>query len=115
MASIRRLPSRLISFQDVATAHIKAATLPDASGQRFVICAGQVSSQQISDILRKDIPELTDRTPEGTPGKDGLGENAFDCSSEKAKKVLGMTFRSKEETFVELARQLLEIEKQSKV
>jgi len=100
--------------RDIATAHIKAATLPEAAGQRFVICAGKISSQEISDMLRKDIPELAERTPEGTPGKDTLGENAFDCSSAKAEKVLGLTFRSKEETFVELAKQLLEIEKQEK-
>jgi hypothetical protein len=65
-------------------------------------------------MLRKDIPELAERTPEGTPGKDSLKENAFDCSSAKAEKVLGMTFRSKEETFVELAKQLLGIEKGEK-
>jgi hypothetical protein len=66
-------------------------------------------------MLRKSIPNLADRTPEGTPGKDGLGGNAFDCSSDKAKNLLGLTFRSKEETFVELAKQLLQIEKQSEV
>lgn len=98
-------------MQDIATAHVKAATLPEASGQRFVICAGQISSQQISDMLRKDIPELLDRTPEGNPGTDSLGEGAFDCSSAKAKKLLGLSFRSKEETFVEFAKQLLIIEK----
>jgi hypothetical protein len=65
--------------------------------------------------LRKDIPELAERTPEGTPGKDGLRENAFDCSSAKAKRVLGLSFRSKEETFVELVKQLLGIEKGEKV
>jgi hypothetical protein len=64
--------------------------------------------------LRKNIPELTERTPQGTPGKNYLGENAFECSSAKAEKVLGLTFRSKEETFVELAKQLLEIEKEEK-
>lgn len=64
-------------------------------------------------MLRKDIPELADRTPKGFPGKDGLGENAFDCSSEKAKKVLKLGFRIRVETFVDLAKQLLEIEKES--
>jgi nucleoside-diphosphate-sugar epimerase len=102
-------------IQDIATAHISAITSPEASGQRFIICGGQISSQQISDILRKDISQLADRTPEGTPGKDGLGENAFICSSEKAKKFLELTFRSKEETFVDLAKQLLHIEGQEAI
>ncbi len=40
-----------------------------------------------------------------------LSPTAYTCSSAKAEKVLGLKFRSKEDTFVELARQLLEIEK----
>jgi len=62
-------------------------------------------------MLRKEIPALAERTPEGVPGGNKLDLNIYTCSSEKSKKVLGLTFRSKEETFVELARQLLEIEK----
>ena len=41
-----------------------------------------------------------------------MGENAFECSSQKVKEVLKLNFRSKEETFVDLANQLLDIEKQ---
>lgn len=41
-------------------------------------------------------------------------ESTYDCSSEKAKKVLGMEFRSLEETFVELGTQLLELEGKEK-
>lgn len=50
----------------------------------------------------------------GTPGGNPLPANAYDCSSEKAKSVLGVTFRSQEETFVDLGRQLLEIEGKEK-
>ena len=107
--------SSLTMNQEVAIAHVKAATVPEASGQRFVICAGQISSQQISDILRKNIPELEERTPEGIPGGNLLDKNAFTCSSAKAEKILSLTFRSKEDTFVELGKQLLEIEKTEKL
>ncbi|TGO57759.1 hypothetical protein BCON_0062g00290 [Botryotinia convoluta] len=107
----------LHAFTDVrglAEAHALAATLPEASGQRFIVCKGQISSQNISDILRKNIPELEERTPKGVPGDKGLEDDSFACSSEKAEKVLGLKFRSKEETFMDLARQLLEIEKKEK-
>ena len=96
--------------QDLALAHLKAATVPEAPGQRFIICAGQVSSQQISDVLRKSLPEVEERTPVGVPGGNPLSEGAYDCSSEKAKSLLGIKFRSMEETFVDLGRQLLELE-----
>ncbi|PQE08470.1 hypothetical protein CJF30_00005331 [Rutstroemia sp. NJR-2017a BBW] len=100
--------------RDLAQAHLLAATLPEASGQRFIICEGQVSSQNISDILRKNIPELEERTPKGNPGEKGLQDGSFTCSSEKAKSVLGVTYRSMEDTFVDLAKQLLELEKKEK-
>jgi len=61
-------------------------------------------------MLRKNIPELEERTPKGIPGGNPLDENIFTCSSAKAEEILGITFRSKEDTFVELAKQLLEIE-----
>ena len=58
---------------------------------------------------------MEERTPRGVPGDKGLEEGSFACSSEKAEKVLGLKFRSKEDTFVDLARQLLEIERIEKV
>jgi hypothetical protein len=62
-------------------------------------------------MLRSHFPELESRTPKGVPGGNPLPEGHYECSSEKAKRVLGLTFRGKEETFVDLGRQLLEIEK----
>lgn len=100
--------------QDLAEAHLLAATIPEASGQRFIICEGQISSQNICDILHNNISELEERTPKGVPGAKGLEDGSFTCSSEKAEEILGLTFRSQEDTFVDLARQLLEIEKREK-
>lgn len=100
--------------RDLADAHLKAVTVPEAGGNRFVIFQGQVSSQNISDILREKITELKDRTPIGVPGGNKLDPNAYTCSNEHAKKILGVTFRSQEETFVDLGKQLLEIEAKEK-
>jgi hypothetical protein len=44
-----------------------------------------------------------------------LDDDAYDCSAELAERVLGVKFRRKEETFVELARQLLVIEERGKL
>lgn len=95
--------------RDLAHAHLLAATVPQAGGQRFIVCAGQISSQEISDMLRAEVLELRERTPEGEKGGNKLGD-WYNCSSAKAEKELGMSFRIKEETFVELAKQLLQIE-----
>jgi len=100
--------------RDLAHAHLLAITVPEASNQRFIICAGQVSSQDISDALRANILELDERTPEGVKDGNKLDKNTYICSSALAEKVLGVRIRSKEETFVELGRQLLEIERKEK-
>ena len=60
-------------------------------------------------MLRLSISELEKRIPMGTPGK-GMDANLFDDDSSKAEKLLSDTFRGKEATFVESAKQLLEIE-----
>jgi hypothetical protein len=77
------------------------------------VSSKSISSQDISDIFRKNFPELEQRTPIGKPGTDSLPEGAYTISNEKVKKLLGLEFRSDEECFVDLGRQLLEIEKAS--
>lgn len=100
--------------RDLANAHILAVSLPKASNIRLIICAEQVSSEEISDCLRGNIGELQERTPEGANHGNKLDTNAYTCSSKDAKKVLEITFRNKEDTFVELARKLLEIKGREK-
>ncbi|KFY95349.1 hypothetical protein V500_02826 [Pseudogymnoascus sp. VKM F-4518 (FW-2643)] len=102
-----------VDVRDLADAHWLAATTPAASNTRMIICGGRASSQDISDALREKIPELRARTPKGVPGGNPLAKNAYSCSSERAQKVLGLKFRSREETFVGLARQLLDLEAKS--
>jgi nucleoside-diphosphate-sugar epimerase len=102
-----------VDVRDLAIAHVKAITTPEAANQRILVSSKSISSQEISDIFRRAFPELEERTPVGNPGTDSLPEGAYTISNEKAKTVLGLKFRTDEECFVELARQLLEIEKAS--
>lgn len=99
--------------RDVAAAHVAAAFTPETGGKRFIVCGGQLSSQRISNLLRENVPELAERTPEGTPEIDSLPEKEkqYTASSDLAKAVLGLQFQTDESTIVELGRQLLEIEK----
>jgi len=106
-------PNGYIDVRDLAIAHVKAVTEPKAAGERIIVSARGISSQGISDVLRKEIPELEERTPVGRPGTSSLPEGAYEIGNEKAKKILGVKFRSEEETFVELGKQLLEIEARS--
>lgn len=86
----------------------------DAGNKRFLITPGAVTSQEISDILRAKVPGAEERTPKGEPGKNTLPDDAYKADTSRAQKVLGLTYRSKEDTFVDLGKQLLEIEKSAK-
>jgi len=92
---------------------VRAVTTPEAGGQRIIVSSKKIPSQHLSDLLRKNFPELEERTPIGKPGTDPLPEGAYTISNEKVKKLLGLTLRTDEECFVELGRQLLGIEKAS--
>ena len=113
----RRIPVNLadVSAQEVAAAHVAALFTPAASNQRFIVSAGEIASQTISDTLRANFPELSDRTPIGNPGVSSLPEKAsrYSISNEKSRRVLGIKYRSVEDTLKELGAQLLELEKSS--
>ena len=75
-----------------------------------MIARGRICNQEIADILRKTFPEAGDKIPVGQPGTSSFPENAFDIDAEDAKRDLNMAFRSHEETFRDLGRQLLDLE-----
>lgn len=102
-----------VDVRDLADAHVKAVTEERAGGERIIVSKGNISFQEIADLLRGGIKELEGRTPVGKPGTSSVPENAYEISNEKGKSILGCEFRSEEETFVELGRQLLEIEGRS--
>lgn len=61
-------------------------------------------------MLRAEVPEVKDRTPQGKPGS-GLGAEVYGVGNEKVRGELGITFRGLEECIVDPARRLLELEK----
>lgn len=101
-----------VDVRDIAAAHIQAMVVNEASNKRFIVSQGQISSQQISDILRSNIPELETKTPMGKPGSKALSPNAYSADSSSSETILGIKYRDATETFVDLGRQLLAIEGQ---
>ena len=102
--------------QDLARAHIFACTTPLAANRRFLITHGQLSAQEISDVLRKRFPEeLVERTPIGPhPGQSSLHKGAYDVDTETTQKVLEMgELKNVEDTLGDWGVQLLALEKGS--
>ena len=73
-----------VDVRDLADAHWLAVTIPEASNKRMIICGGRASSQNISDAIRRQVPELQAKTPKGVPGGNLLSKNSYFCSSEMA-------------------------------
>ena len=99
-----------VDVRDVAKAHRLAYENEKAAGERYFVTGGSYSYQQICDIIRKDIPEVKEKTPEGRPGT-GLGTEVYKVDASKAKRELGMTFRSLEQCIDDTANSLLQLEK----
>ncbi|KAH7106552.1 putative dihydroflavonal-4-reductase [Auriculariales sp. MPI-PUGE-AT-0066] len=103
-----------IDVRDLAVAHVAPLSVPEAGGQRFFTLADEIyTNQDICDILRKNFPEIKDRVPEGKPGS-GLGlapGEYFVGDNSKSKKILGLKYRNLEESIVDTAKTILELEK----
>jgi nucleoside-diphosphate-sugar epimerase len=93
----------------VAQAHFLAYTKSEAANQRYIVTAGSYSYQQAVDIIRSKFPELKDKLPEGQAG--AALPPIYELDTSKVRTQLGLTFRTKEETFVDTVNSLLELEK----
>ncbi len=98
-----------VDVRDVAEAHRLAYEAPKANGQRYFVTGGNYTYQQIVDIIRREFPEVRDRTPEGQTG--APMPDVYKVSNEKAKKELGMAFRSLEETVKDTIQSLIQLER----
>ncbi|KAL7411337.1 D-lactaldehyde dehydrogenase [Mrakia frigida] len=89
-----------VDVREVAYAHFKALTLPEAGGERFLTSAGGVNAQDFTDFLNTYAPDLPG-IPHGAPGaaeEANLPANVIISSGAKAAKVLGVKYRSIQET-----------------
>jgi len=101
-------PSEFSDVLDVAEGHVRALTIPEAAGQRFTLRSGFITWQDALDIVNaKPIAGLT--LPTGNPGRGKGVEMQKPYTAAKAKKVLGMTYRSVEDTVYDVVEQAVEL------
>ena len=99
-----------VDVRDVAEAHLRAYQVPEAGGERFFICKGNFTYQQFVDALRANLPEIKDRVPIGNPGAGEVPSDVYTVDTSKSQRILGLKYRSLEETIVDAARSLLKME-----
>lgn len=114
-ASLTELPPTMlpayVDVRDVARAHLLAFQTDQP--QRFLISAGDFDKQNVCDLFRDQIRELKSRVPVGNPGKPSVGEHyEVDCS--RARNILGIEFRSFNETFLDMGHSFMEMENAEK-
>ena len=96
-----------VDVRDLALAHVKAIELPAAADKRFFITAGYFSNKEIVEIVRKHFPEYRNALPTSeTKGGDYPEGGVYKYDNSRAVKVLGLKFRTLEESIVETVRSL---------
>lgn len=105
-----------VDVRDLATAHVRALTSTGAANQRFLIGAPGLSSSLILESLgrfakKNAMTELEARLTKDT-GKDDrshLSLPRFDVNA--GNETLGLNVRNAEDTFGDVAKRLMELEK----
>jgi nucleoside-diphosphate-sugar epimerase len=64
MKAAPNIPFNIIDVRDVADLHIRAMTIPEAKGQRFIAMAGgKITLPEIALLLKTKIPEVAKKVP----------------------------------------------------
>lgn len=94
-------------MRDLADAHVKAIELPEAGGKRFFTTAGYFSNKEITEIVRKNFPELEKELPgKDVKGGDYPAAGVYKFDNSRVKEVLGLKFRELEESIVDTVKSL---------
>lgn len=94
----------------LALAHVKAIEVPEAAGKRFFVTTGYFSNKEIADIIRKNFPEYEKELPgKDTPGGDYPTDGIYKYDNSQSVKVLGLKFRTLEESIVDTVKSFKEV------
>ncbi|PYH99623.1 NAD(P)-binding protein [Aspergillus ellipticus CBS 707.79] len=97
-----------VDVRDVALAHVRAIEVPEAGGQRFFIASGTYSNKHLADVVREAFPELKDKLPPKDIPTD-MPADIYGFDNKKSIKVLGIQYRSLEQSVTDTAKSLLSI------
>jgi nucleoside-diphosphate-sugar epimerase len=98
-----------VDVRDVALAHVRAMTVPEAGGKRFYVVGGFFSNPRLAAIIRDRFPQLEDRLPPAdTP--DDFPDDHFECDVSRSREVLGLDYTSLEKSVADTVESILRFE-----
>lgn len=84
-----------VDVRDVALAHVRAMTVPEAGGKRFYVVGGHFSNKQLADCIRESHPALAEsRLPSEEECVDDLPGDVYRFDNRRSREVLGLEYRS---------------------
>jgi nucleoside-diphosphate-sugar epimerase len=97
-----------VDVRDLADAHVKVLTKPEAANRRLLINGKPMTYTALVHALAK-VPELAGRLPADSGEDSKITPARIDAEADN--ELLGLTFRTVEETMADTARRLLELER----
>ena len=96
-----------VDVRDVALAHVRALTVPEAGGERFYIVAGHFSNKRVADVIRREFPQVAGLLPGEEETEDDLPGDVYRFDNRKSRRVLGVEYRGLEENVRDTVRSML--------
>lgn len=99
-----------VDVRDAALSHVLAAEKEEAAGKRFLIAADKYCNKQIVEVIGKNFPQVRDLLPTGLALNSGdfTASGMHDFDNRSSVEVLGMRYRSLEESIVDTVKFLQE-------
>ncbi|KAI0886361.1 NAD(P)-binding protein [Annulohypoxylon maeteangense] len=95
-----------VDVRDVAQAHLKAVTVPEAGGNRFYVVGGHFSNKRIADVIRNSYPELAGQIPEDS--HDDFPTDVYEFDNSKSKRILGLDYIGLEKSVKDTVQSILD-------
>lgn len=96
-----------VDVRDVASAHLRAMTVPHAGGSRFYVVGGHFSNKQIADTIKKEFPRFADRLP--ADSVHDLPGDVYGFNNSKSKEILGLHYTGLEKSVADTVKSILEL------
>lgn len=96
-----------VDVRDVAVAHVRAMTCPQAGGKRFYVVGGHFSNKKLADSIRRSHPQLAHRLP-SQDAEDDLPADVYQFDNTRSIEVLGLRYTDLETSVKDTVDSILE-------